>query len=147
LAAGARITHGARGVGGVREGLEDGDARRYRELRGQPGHRVRHRAQGHAPLRLGDSATQHAGGRVQLGGELAGGTLELTDPHRLEPIRIAGEVAVHAAPILEGKARRLSDQDRRLPLADAALAQRPTGAGHLVGEDPREPDVLTTAVR
>jgi hypothetical protein len=146
LAPGAGVAGRPRGLGSLAEALEDRDPQRHRELGREPGHGVGGRAQGDPALGLGDPSAQHAGGGVELGRQAARRGFELAVTSLLQPIEISGEAAVDLLPIGQGEARGLAGQDGRLPLRDAALAQGPAGARHLIGQHAGQGHVLSPAV-
>ena len=145
LAAGAAIARGPGRVGGDGQGPPHRHALCYRQLGGQPGHRVGHGPQGHPPRGLRHPAAQEACGRVELGRHAPCGALDLPVAHRLEAGHVTREATVHGPSVPQGQAGRLADQHRRLPLRDATGAQGASGARHLVGQDPAQPDVETAA--
>ena len=127
----ARITGGARGVGGPGESGVGRNAVLDGEEGGQPGHRVGCRPEADVAVGLGPTPAGHDRGRVEPCGLGLEPAHQLAQTHALQPRPVARERGVDAATVDLRQAGGLARDQGRLPLGDPPLAPRPPGVWQL----------------
>jgi hypothetical protein len=150
LAAGAVVTGGPSPVGLAGQHRPHRHTVRDRKQCRQLAHHVGRRPQTHASIGLRTAAALHEGHRVERVGQLPGARDDFAVAHPLQlvdRVRCASDPAVHLGPVVPGQAGGLASQKRRPPLGDPPSAQGSEGAGQLVAQHHRQPDMLPTAVR